>query len=116
MGDNSGKQTVFIVKSVKEISMNTFSRSEFLKLGSLSLLGALVSDSVFANDGFFSAAAVKIDTDLMKKLLLNNDAKVKVLLQKGPLDSGVRLSNFRSLAGAIATMSAAVSHPGIAVL
>lgn len=111
MGDNSGKQTVFIVKSVKEISMNTFSRSEFLKLGSLSLLGALVSDSVFANDGFFSAAAVKIDTDLMKKLLLNNDAKVKVLLQKGPLDSGVRLSNFRSLAGAIATMSAAVSHP-----
>lgn len=90
--------------------MSPISRGEFLKLGSLSLLSALVSDAVFANDSFFSATATKVDSHLMKKLLLNNDAKVEQLLQKELTDSTIRLSSYRSLAAAIAVMSASVSH------
>ena len=90
--------------------MNHISRGEFLKLGSLSLLGALVSDAVFANDSFFSATAAKVDSNLMKKLLLSNDAKVEQLLQKELTDSAIRLSSFRSLASSIAVLSASVSH------
>lgn len=90
--------------------MNKISRGEFLKLGSLSLLGALVSDAVLANDGFFSAPTTKVDSLLMKKLLLSNDAKVEQLLQKELTDSAIRLSSFRSLANSIAVLSASVSH------
>jgi len=91
--------------------MNKISRGEFLKLGSLSLLGALVSDAVFANDGFFSAAAAKVDEALMKKLILHNDAYVKSIFQKAVVTPDVRLSNFRPIAADIAAMTASVSHP-----
>ncbi|OYX83155.1 MAG: hypothetical protein B7Y83_12455 [Flavobacteriales bacterium 32-34-25] len=90
--------------------MNKISRGEFLKLGSLSLLGALVSDAVLANDGFFSAPTAKLDSLLMKKLLFSNDAKVEQLLQKELTDSAIRLSSFRSLANSIAVLSASISH------
>lgn len=90
--------------------MNKISRGEFLKLGSLSLLGALVSDAVLANDGFFSAPTAKVDSLLMKKLLLSNDLKVEQLLQKELTDSAIRLSSFRSLANSITVLSASVSH------
>ncbi|MEL1239815.1 hypothetical protein [Flavobacterium flavipallidum] len=90
--------------------MNPISRGEFLKLGSLSLLGALVSDTVLANDGFFSAAATKVDEALMKKLILHNDAFVKNIFQKPLVNSDVRLSNFRPVAADIAAMTASVSH------
>jgi len=89
--------------------MNKISRGEFLKLGSLSLLGALVSDAVFANDRFFSAAATKVDSELMKKLVSTNDAKVKKILLQA-VDSNIRLSTFRSLAAEIAVMSASISY------
>lgn len=91
--------------------MNPISRGEFLKLGSLSLLGALVSDSVLANDRFFSATAAKVDLDLIQKLILNNDANVKVIIQKEAINATTRLSNFRPLAINIAVLSASVSHP-----
>lgn len=91
--------------------MNKISRGEFLKLGSLSLLGALVSDTVFANDGFFSAAAAKVDEALMKKLILHNDAYVKNIFQKAVVSPDVRLSNFRPVAADIAAMTASVSNP-----
>ena len=91
--------------------MNKISRGEFLKLGSLSLLGALVSDTVFANDGFFSAAAAKVDEALMKKLILHNDVYVKNIFQKAVVSADVRLSNFRPVAADIAAMTASVSHP-----
>jgi hypothetical protein len=90
--------------------MNPISRGEFLKLGSLSLLGALVSDSVFANDRFFSATTAKVDLDLMQKLILNNDANVKKKLQEQAIDANIRLSSYRSLAGEIAVMSASISN------
>ena len=90
--------------------MNPISRGEFLKLGSLSLLGALVSDSVFANDRFFSATTAKVDLDLMQKLILNNDANVKKKLQEQAIDPNIRLSSYRSLAGEIAVMSASISN------
>lgn len=90
--------------------MNHISRSEFLKLGGLSLLGALVSDAVLANDSFFSATATKVDSLLMNKLLSTNDARVEQLLQKELTDSAIRLSSFRSLANSIAVLSASVSH------
>lgn len=91
--------------------MNKISRGEFLKLGSLSLLGALVSDTVFANDSFFSAATAKVDEALMKKLILHNDAYVKNIFQKAAVNPDVRLSNFRPVAADIAAMTASVSHP-----
>ncbi|MFA9192324.1 hypothetical protein AAGV28_13175 [Flavobacterium sp. FZUC8N2.13] len=90
--------------------MNHISRSEFLKLGGLSLLSALVSDAVLANDSFFSATATKVDSLLMNKLLSTNDARVEQLLQKELTDSAIRLSSFRSLANSIAVLSASVSH------
>jgi hypothetical protein len=90
--------------------MNKISRGEFLKLGSLSLLGALVSDAVFANDRFFSAAAPKVDSDLMKKLLLSNDTKVKSILQQEVINPSSRFSNFRPFAADIAAMTASISY------
>ena len=90
--------------------MNTISRGEFLKLGSLSLLGALVSDSVLANDSLFSATAVKVDLYLMQKLLVNNDSNVKSILQKEAIDASIPLSSYRYPAGLIAVLVASVSH------
>ncbi|MGM8360587.1 hypothetical protein ACSV4D_01585 [Flavobacterium sp. ARAG 55.4] len=92
------------------MSMNPISRGKFLKLGSLSLLGALVSDAVLANDHFLSAPETKKDALLMKKLLLHNDEMAEQLLQKEWVDSAVRLSSYRSLAGTIAIFVASVSH------
>ncbi|MFL9830590.1 hypothetical protein ABS764_06970 [Flavobacterium sp. ST-87] len=90
--------------------MNPISRGKFLKLGSLSLLGALVSDAVLANDHFLSAPETKKDALLMKKLLLHNDEMAEQFLQKEWVDSAVRLSSYRSLAGTIAIFVASVSH------
>lgn len=86
------------------------SRGKFIRLGGLTLAGALVSDIAFANDLFSNNDNTKVDIQLMKKLLLNNDAKVKSILDKGLMDSNSRLSNFRPLAGAITTMTASISH------
>ena len=88
------------------------SRGEFIRLGGLTLAGTLVSDVVFANDLFSNNSTAKEDTELMKKLLLNNDAKVKSIVDKVPMDSNIRFSNFRPLAGAIAAMTASISNSG----
>jgi hypothetical protein len=85
------------------------SRGKFIKLGSLTLVGALISEVTFANNLFLNISS-KADTQLMRKLLLNNDAKVKTLLDKNPLNSTIQLSNFRPLAGAITAMTASISH------
>lgn len=87
------------------------SRGKFIRLGGLSLAGALISDVAFANDFFSNNNQPKVDVPLMKKLLLNNDAKVKSLLEKGILISNIRISNFRPLASAITVMTASISHP-----
>ena len=76
------------------------------------MAGTLVSDVVFANDLFSNNSTAKEDTELMKKLLLNNDAKVKSIVDKVPMDSNIRFSNFRPLAGAIAAMTASISNSG----
>lgn len=86
------------------------SRGKFIRLGGLTLAGALVSDLVFANDLFSDNGKTKVDTQLMKKLLLNNDAKVKSILDKGLVNPNIRISNFRPLAGAITAMTASISH------
>ena len=90
--------------------MSPISRGEFLKLGSLSLVGALVSDTVFAGTSLFDSNKMKMDESLMKKLVLNNDAKVKSILQQSFLDMDPRLSGFRSLATNIAVLSASISY------
>ena len=89
---------------------NQMSRGKFIRLGGLTLAGALVSDFALANDFFSNNSQPKIDVQLMKSLLLNNDAKVKSLLDKGMLNSTIRISNFRPLAGAITVMTASISH------
>lgn len=86
------------------------SRGEFIRLGSLTLAGALVSDIAFANDFFSNNNTTKEDAQLMKKLLLNNDAKVKSILNKAPMDPNIRFSSFRSLASAVTIMSASISN------
>lgn len=86
------------------------SRGEFIRLGGLTLAGALVSDVALANNFFSGNNTAKVDIELMKKLLLNNDAKVKSLLDKNLLEPNIRISNFRLLAGAITVMTASISH------
>ncbi|PJJ09307.1 hypothetical protein CLU83_2654 [Flavobacterium sp. 1] len=85
------------------------SRGEFIKLGGFTLAGALVSDIVSAND-FLNSNTAKEDIQLMKKLILNNDAKVKSILNKAPLDPTIRVSNFRPIASSIAVMAASISN------
>lgn len=87
------------------------SRGKFIRLSGLTLAGALISDVVFANDLIMNSKP-KIDTQLMKKLLLNNDAKVKSFLDKNPIATNNRLNNFRSIASVITTMTASISNSG----
>ncbi|MEO8532435.1 MAG: hypothetical protein ABI441_01730 [Flavobacterium sp.] len=88
------------------------SRGEFLRLGGLSLGGVLVSNILFANDMFSDNDTSKEDIQLMNKLILNNDAKVKTLLNAVPLAPNIRLNNFRGIAGNILVMTASVSNAG----
>lgn len=87
------------------------SRGKFIRLSGLTLAGALISDVVFANDLIMNSKP-KIDTQLMKKLILNNDAKVKIFLDKDPIATNNRLNNFRSIASVITTMTASISNSG----
>jgi len=90
--------------------MNQMSRGEFLRLSGLTLAGALVSDLAFANDFISNSNAGKEDIQLMKKLILSNDGKVKTILSKPLTEPGIRISNFRPLANAITVMSASISN------
>lgn len=87
------------------------SRGEFIRLSSLTLAGALVSNAVFANDLLADNSTAKEDIQLMKKLVLNNDAKVKNILNGKPTDPTIRISNFRAIASAITAMAASISNP-----
>lgn len=86
------------------------SRGEFLRLGSLSLAGTLVSDLAFANDFFSNNNPSKEDILLMQKLISSNDAKVKIILSKALTEPGIRISNFRPIAGAITVLAASISN------
>ena len=88
------------------------SRGEFIKLGGLTLAGALVSNVVFANDLLSNNSTAKEDTELMKKLILNNDAKVKSILNRAPLDPAIKLSSFRGVASSITIMTASMFNSG----
>ncbi len=87
------------------------SRGEFIRLSSLTLAGAFVSDIVSAND-FLNTNTAKEDIQLMKKLILNNDAKVKSILDKTPIELTIRMRNFRPIASYIAVMTASISNSG----
>ncbi|TDW44639.1 hypothetical protein EV144_10887 [Flavobacterium sp. 270] len=91
---------------------NQISRGEFIRLSSLSLGGVLVSNSIFANDFFSNTIEAKEDIQLMKKLILNNDLKVKSILNKAPKDPNIRDANFRGIAGTIFIMSASLCNSG----
>ncbi|EJL64839.1 hypothetical protein [Flavobacterium sp. CF136] len=88
------------------------SRGKFIKLGGLTLAGALVSNVVFANDLLSNNSTAKEDTELMKKLILNNDAKVKSILNRAPLDPAIKLNSFRGVASSITIMTASMSNSG----
>lgn len=88
------------------------SRGEFIRLSSLSLGGILMSNALFANDFFAKEITAKEDLQLMKKLILNNDAKVKTILNKPRLDPTIRISNFRGIAGSITVMTASLCNSG----
>lgn len=88
------------------------SRGEFIRLSSLSLGGILMSNALFANDFFAKEITAKEDLQLMKKLILNNDAKVKNILNKPRLDPTIRISNFRGIAGSITVMTASLCNSG----
>lgn len=87
------------------------SRGEFIRLSSLTLAGALVSDVVFANDLILNNNNSNEDIQLMKNLILNNDAKVKSILNNAPLNPSIKLSNFRPVANIIMVMTASISNP-----
>jgi hypothetical protein len=86
------------------------SRGEFIRLSSLTLAGALVSDVVSANNFFSNNNTAKEDVQLMGKLILNNDAKVKSILHKAPIDSTIRVRSFRPIASSIAVMTASLCN------
>jgi hypothetical protein len=86
------------------------SRGEFIRLSSLTLAGALVSDVVSANNFFSNNNTAKEDVQLMGKLILNNDAKVKSILDKAPIDSTIRVRSFRPIASSIAVMTASLCN------
>lgn len=88
---------------------NQISRGEFIRLSGLTLAGALVSDAVFAHDLLVNNTALKEDIELMKKLVLNNDAKVKTILDN-PFDPNKRLSSFRFIANNILVLTASVCN------
>ncbi|KAF2336940.1 hypothetical protein [Flavobacterium daemonense] len=89
---------------------NQMSRGEFLRLGSLSLAGTLVSDLTFANDFFSNNNAEKEDALLMQKLISSNDDRAKIILNKELTEPGIRISNFRPIAGAITVLAASISN------
>lgn len=88
------------------------SRGEFIRLSSLSLGSVLVSNALFANDLFITNDTVKGDVQLMKKLILNNDLKVKSILNKPKPDPDLRVTNFRSIAADILLLTASLSSKG----
>lgn len=90
---------------------NQMSRGEFIRLGGLSLTGALMSNIVFANDFFSGNSITKQDSELIKKLIESNDAKVKTILNKTVTDFAIKLSSFRGIAGSVTAMTASVCHP-----
>ncbi len=85
-------------------------RGEFIRLSSLTLAGALVSDIVSANDLFSNNNTAKEDIQIMKKLILNNDVKVKSILDKAPIDPTIRVRSFRPMASSIAVMTASLCN------
>ncbi|MFI0430597.1 hypothetical protein [Mariniflexile sp. HMF6888] len=89
---------------------NQISRSEFIRLSSLTLASSLVADVTFANNTFFKDRITEVDIQLMKKLLLNNDANVKSILEKRWFKSKYKINNFRPLAAEISIMTASLSH------
>jgi hypothetical protein len=91
--------------------MKPISRGEFIRLSGLTLAGALVSDVIFANDMLLNHNEGKEDIQLMKKLILNNDAKVKSILNGKPIDPTIRISNFRAIASGVTVMTASISNP-----
>ena len=90
---------------------NQMSRGEFIRLGGLSLTGALMSNIVLANDIFSGNSITKQDSVLIRKLIESNDAKVKTILNKTAKDYAVKLSSFRGIAGSVTAMTASVCHP-----
>lgn len=91
---------------------HSMSRGEFIRLSSLSLGGVLMSNTLFANDFFANGTTSKEDLQLMKKLVQNNDAKVKSLLNQPSQDPSIRINNFRGIANTITVMSASLCNSG----
>jgi hypothetical protein len=90
---------------------NQISRGEFIRLSGLTLAGALVSDAIFANDLFVNNTTSQEDIQLIKKLILSNDAKVKTILNNS-LDPNIKLSSFRFTANNILVLTASVCNSG----
>lgn len=88
---------------------NQMTRGEFIRLGGLSLAGALVSNAVLGNDFLSENKTSKEDTALMKKLILSNDAKVTSILNK-TYDPAIRLNSFRNVASSITVMAASMCN------
>ena len=58
---------------------NQMSRGEFIRLGGLSLTGALMSNIVLANDIFSGNSITNQDSVLIRKLIESNYANVKTI-------------------------------------
>ncbi|WP_289661302.1 hypothetical protein [Flavobacterium panacagri] len=98
---------------IKEsIMKHSMSRGEFIRLSSLSLGGVLMSNTLFVNDFFSEGTVSKEDLQLMKKLIQNNDTKVKSLLNRPSLDPNIRISNFRGIANTVTVCSASFCNSG----
>ncbi|WP_242083359.1 hypothetical protein [Aestuariivivens sediminis] len=85
-------------------------REEFIKLGGLTLLGLLTHDFAFGTSTMGHNDSIKLDKDLLKKFVENNDIKIDHILKNNTLDQIQKLNNFRNLGSEISIMVASLCH------
>ncbi|MBD0832193.1 hypothetical protein [Aestuariibaculum sediminum] len=88
---------------------NKVSRCEFIKLGGLTLLGAITTNFAFASSAFKKELKT-LDLELLKRLVINNDLKTKSILEGNVLAEIHLLSSFRHLGKDVSIMTAALCN------
>lgn len=85
---------------------NIISRGEFIKRSGLTLIGVLASDFVLANSTLTGNVPRKLDAELLKELVFNNDITVEGILKSNVLNQIDKINNFRFLGSEISIMAA----------
>ncbi|MEQ6120458.1 hypothetical protein [Reichenbachiella sp. MALMAid0571] len=85
------------------------SRGKFIKISSVAMAGAIMSDLAIAGSTVFNDKT-KIDDQLMKKLILHNDIRVKRILDEEQVKDENYQSSFRRLAVIVSCVSGSLCN------